>query len=104
MNRVRGAPVARSVRIHWAATMARNVVYRIDDRSDGRFDVVVTLASGKVFRRAGCISRAEVDAWIEGLRVLMAAVGAPLFPADEASSDDSCLGSQKTHDADQSAS
>ncbi|MGH1570354.1 hypothetical protein ACRAWG_06405 [Methylobacterium sp. P31] len=68
------------------------------------FDVVVTLESGKVFRRTGCISRAEVEAWIEGLRVLMAAVGAPLSLADGVSRDASCHGSPATRDADQSAS
>lgn len=84
--------------------MPQNVVYWIEDRSDGRFDVVVTLESGKVFKRSGCISRAEVDAWIEGLRVLMAAVGAPLSSADEASQDASRSESQTAHDVDQTTS
>ncbi|MFC6739935.1 hypothetical protein [Methylobacterium tardum] len=94
----------RSKRNRWAATMPQSVVYRIEDRSDGRFDVVVTLASGKVFKRSGCVTRAEVDAWIDGLRVLMAAVGAPVSSADDASQEASRLGSQTAHDADQTTS
>ncbi|WP_244513969.1 hypothetical protein [Methylobacterium sp. UNC378MF] len=84
---------------HWAAAMPKNVAYWIEDRPDGRFDVVVKLESGKVFRRSGCLSRAEIDAWIEGLRMLMAAIGAPLSSADAASRDASPSGSQTTHDA-----
>jgi hypothetical protein len=84
--------------------MPQNVVYRIEDRSDGRFDVVVTLESGKVFKRSGCVTRAEVDAWIDGLRILMAAVGAPVSSADEASRDARRFGSQTARDADQTTS
>jgi hypothetical protein len=76
--------------------MPQNVVYRIEDRSDGRFDVVVSLESGKVFKRSGCVTRAEVDAWIDGLRILMA--------ADEASRDARRFGSQTARDADQTTS
>jgi hypothetical protein len=84
--------------------MPQSVIYRIEDRSDGRFDVVVTLESGKVFKRSGCVTRAEVDAWIDGLRVLMAAVGAPVSSADDASQAASRLGSRTAHDADQTTS
>lgn len=84
--------------------MPQNVVYWIKDRSDGRFDVVVTLESGKVFKRSGCATRAEADAWVDGLRVLMAAVGAPLSSVDEASGDASRSGSRTARDADQTTS
>ena len=84
--------------------MPQNVVYRIEDRADGRFDVVVTLESGKVFKRSGCVTRAEVDAWIDGLRVLMAAVGAPVSSADAAALDARRFGAQSAHVADQTTS
>jgi hypothetical protein len=60
--------------------MPQGVSYWIEDRSDGLFDVVARLDSGKIFRRTGCASRTEVDLWIEDLRVLMAAIGAPVSP------------------------
>ena len=81
--------------------MPQNVVYWIEDRSDGCFDVIVTLESGRIFKRSGCISRAEADTWIDGLRILMAAIGAPVSSADKASRDASRFGSQTSHDADQ---
>ncbi|MGT2479225.1 hypothetical protein ACU4GR_10680 (plasmid) [Methylobacterium oryzae CBMB20] len=96
---VRGAAVARQLRIHWAVPMPQNVDYRIIDRPDGQFEVVVKLASGKIFRRSGCISRAEADTWIEGLRMLMAAIGAPVSIADATPEDISTDGSQTMHDA-----
>lgn len=79
--------------------MPQNVDYRIIDRPDGQFEVVVKLASGKIFRRSGCISRAEADTWIEGLRMLMAAIGAPVSIADATPEDISTGGSQTMHDA-----
>lgn len=62
--------------------MARRVYYRICDRPDGRFDAVVTIEPATVVRRDGFTTLAEVEEWIEGLRVLMAALGAPLAQAD----------------------
>ena len=62
--------------------MPRRVYYRIDDRTDGRFDAVVTIEPDTVVRRDGFTSLGEVEEWIEGLRVLMAALGAPVAQAD----------------------
>ena len=66
--------------------MPRRVYYRISDRADGRFDAVVTIEPDTVVRRDGFESLAELEEWIEGLRVLMAALGAPVSQADEAGS------------------
>lgn len=66
--------------------MPRRVYYRISDRPDGRFDAVVTIEPDTVVRRDGFESLAEVEEWIEGLRVLMAALGAPVSKADESGS------------------
>jgi hypothetical protein len=60
------------------STMPRRVYYRICDRPDGRFDAVVTIEPDTVVRRDGFNALAEVEEWIEGLRVLMAALGAPV--------------------------
>ncbi|KQP89819.1 hypothetical protein ASF60_18860 [Methylobacterium sp. Leaf113] len=79
--------------------MPRGVSYRIEDRLDGLFDVVVTLDPGKVFRRAGSASRAEIDQWIEDLRALMAAIGAPVSPADTASIETPGVVSNAVHPA-----
>ena len=64
--------------------MPRRVYYRISDREDGRFDAVVTIEPDTVVRRDGFVSLGEVEEWIEGLRVLMAALGAPVAQADPA--------------------
>lgn len=64
--------------------MARRVYYRISDRPDGCFDAVVTVEPDTVVRREGFASLAELEEWIEGLRVLMAALGAPVAQAEEA--------------------
>ncbi len=61
--------------------MPRLVSYRIHDREDGLFDAVATLAPDKTYRRAGFASLAEVEEWLDGLRTLMAAIGAPLVLA-----------------------
>ncbi|MGU3666565.1 hypothetical protein ACLBX9_20445 [Methylobacterium sp. A49B] len=66
--------------------MPRRVYYRICDRPDGRFDAVVTIEPDTVVRRDGFASLGEVEEWIEGLRVLMAALGAPVAQADASSS------------------
>lgn len=58
--------------------MPRLVACRIHDRDDGLFDAVATLAPDKTYRREGFASLAAVEEWIDGLRTLMAAIGAPL--------------------------
>ena len=63
--------------------MVRRVFYRIEDRSDGQFDAVVTIEPAKVIRRDGFTSLAEAEEWIEGLRVLMAVLGAPVAHKDQ---------------------
>lgn len=62
--------------------MARSVSYRIADRPDGLFDAVATLAPDRIYRCEGFASLAAAEAWVEGLRLLMAAIGAPLVRAD----------------------
>ena len=57
--------------------MAWSVSYRITDRPDGRFDVVV-LHPRKVFRQSGLLTLAEAEEWLDGLRLLMAACGVPI--------------------------
>ena len=61
--------------------MSRLFSYRIHDRDDGLFDAVATLAPDRTYRREGFVSLADAEEWIDGLRVLMAAVGAPLVKA-----------------------
>ena len=58
--------------------MPRLVTYTISDREDGRFDVTATIEPDKVFRRSGLATLAEAEEWVDGLRVLMAALGAPV--------------------------
>ncbi|MBE7243452.1 MAG: hypothetical protein INR63_00760 [Actinomycetospora chiangmaiensis] len=62
--------------------MARRVFCRIVDRPDGLFDVTATIEPDKTFRREGVASLAEAERWIEGLRTLMTALGAPVLRAD----------------------
>ncbi|MET3485127.1 MULTISPECIES: hypothetical protein [unclassified Methylobacterium] len=64
--------------------MPRRVYYRISDRPDGRFDAIVTIEPDTVVRRDGFDSLAELEEWVDGLRVLMAALGAPVSRADGA--------------------
>ena len=66
--------------------MPRRVYYRISDREDGCFDAVVTIEPETVVRRDGFVSLGEAEEWIEGLRVLMAALGAPVAQADATAS------------------
>ena len=66
--------------------MPRRVYYRISDREDGRFDAVVTIEPETEVRRDGFVSLGEAEEWIEGLRVLMAALGAPVAQADSIAS------------------
>jgi hypothetical protein len=58
--------------------MAKPVFYRLLDAPGGRFDVVVRIAPDQIIRRDGFLSLAEADEWIEGLRSLMAVLGAPV--------------------------
>jgi len=64
--------------------MARRVFCRIVDRPDGLFDVTATIEPDKTFRREGVASLAEAERWIDGLRTLMTALGAPVLRADGA--------------------
>lgn len=66
--------------------MPRRVFYRISDRADGLFDAITTIEPDTVIRRDGFASLAEAEEWVEGLRVLMAALGAPVAHADGADS------------------
>ena len=63
--------------------MPRRAFYRLDDRPDGLFDAVVRIEPDGVMRRDGFASLAEAEAWIAGLRDLMAALGAPVLREDE---------------------
>lgn len=66
----------------YSEPMARRVYYRISHRPDGCFDAVVTVEPDTVVRREGFASLAELEEWIEGLRVLMAALGAPVAQSE----------------------
>ena len=59
--------------------MPRRVFYRIHDRPDGLFDTVVRIEPDGHMRRDGFVSIAEAEEWVEGLRVLMAALGVPVL-------------------------
>ena len=61
--------------------MPRTIAYRIHDEPDGRFTVVATMEPDRIYRRHGLRTLAEAEDWIEGLRVLMAACGAPVVQA-----------------------
>lgn len=71
---------------NYLTLMPRRVSYRIEDRPDGLFDVVATIQPDKEFRCDGFATLAEVEAWVEGLRFLMASLGAPVTRADSAHS------------------
>ena len=58
--------------------MARSVSYRIADRPDERFDVIVVLHPRTVFRQTGLLTVAEAEEWVDGLWALMAACGAQI--------------------------
>ncbi|MCJ2094814.1 hypothetical protein MKK67_20265 [Methylobacterium sp. J-072] len=64
--------------------MPRRVFYRISDRPDGLFDAITTIEPDTVIRRDGFGSLAEAEEWVDGLRVLMAALGAPVAQRDDA--------------------
>lgn len=59
--------------------MPRTVTCRIIDEADGRFSVVAELPPDRRYHRDGLSSLAEAEEWIEGLRVLMTACGAPVI-------------------------
>ena len=54
------------------------MTYQIFDMPDGRFAVTVTIEPDKTMVRSGFPTQAEADAWVEGLRDIMAALGAPV--------------------------
>ncbi|BAQ47657.1 hypothetical protein Maq22A_c23540 [Methylobacterium aquaticum] len=51
---------------------------RVRERSDGRFDVLVTMPSGTVHRRAGYVSRADAESGIDKLADIMGVLGLSL--------------------------
>jgi len=61
--------------------MPLTVTYAILDTPDGRFSAVATMAPDRIYRRDDLATLAEAEEWIEGLRVLMAACGAPVVRA-----------------------
>jgi hypothetical protein len=58
--------------------MPRTVRYEILDQPDGLFAVIATMEPDRVYRRDDLATLAAAEDWIEGLRILMAACGAPL--------------------------
>ena len=70
--------------------MARRVFCQIVDRPDGLFDVTATIEPDKTFRREGVASLAEAERWIDGLRTLMTALGAPVLRVDVAEDEAAC--------------
>lgn len=57
------------------------MICRVTDKPDGRFDVLVSMPTGRFFRRTGFLTRAEADAGIEELRLIVAAIGKTLQAA-----------------------
>ncbi|GEP12736.1 hypothetical protein [Methylobacterium gnaphalii] len=55
--------------------MLRRVSYRIIERPDGRFDVVVTSVGGATLSREALETREDVEDALDTLRALMAACG-----------------------------
>jgi hypothetical protein len=58
--------------------MARRVTYDILDAPDGRFTVIATIEPDKRFFRTELATHAEAQEWVEGLRDIMASLGAPV--------------------------
>lgn len=58
--------------------MARRVTYQTFDMPDGRFSVAVTIEPDKTIVRTGFATQDDAGAWVEGLRDIMAALGAPV--------------------------
>lgn len=61
--------------------MAKPVECRIVDMPDGTFAIIAVLAPGKVLRRVGLATLAEVEESVGMLRDLMAACGAQVTVA-----------------------
>ncbi|SFL89511.1 hypothetical protein [Methylobacterium pseudosasicola] len=81
--------------------MPRRVFYRISDRPDGLFDAITTIEPDTEIRRDGFGSLAEAEEWVDGLRILMAALGAPVAqesgsasPASETTPEDALRSGQ----------
>ncbi len=58
--------------------MTRRVSYQIFDTPDGCFAVAATIEPEKTYFRTGFTTYDQAEEWIEGLRTIMAAMGAPL--------------------------
>jgi hypothetical protein len=58
--------------------MTKPAECRVVDMPDGTFTVIAVLASGKVFRRVGLRTMAEVEESVEMLRDIMSACGVPV--------------------------
>ncbi len=58
--------------------MTRRVTYQILDTPDGCFAVAATIEPDKTYFRTGFTTHDQAEEWIEGLRMIMAAIGAPL--------------------------
>jgi hypothetical protein len=58
--------------------MARLVTCTTIDRPDGRFDVIATIEPICTYRQEGFLSLTEAEEWVEGLRMVMSAMGAPV--------------------------
>ena len=53
------------------------------DRPDGRFGVIATIEPDRTYHQEGFLSLAEAQEWVEGLRVVMSAIGAPVAHTSE---------------------
>ena len=73
-----GSAVVRKSVPRYFASMPRHVSYQILDTPDGCFAVAATIEPDKRFFRTGFATHAEAEEWIEGLREIMAALGAPV--------------------------
>lgn len=62
--------------------MARTVFYETVGQPDGTISAIVTMEPDKAYTRDGFKSHAEVAEWVEGLRALMEACGAPVVSLD----------------------
>ena len=62
--------------------MARPVFYEIRSHRDGTLSALVTIEPNREYVCGGFESFADVMRWVDGLRVLMDACGAPLSPLD----------------------
>jgi hypothetical protein len=63
--------------------MARTVFYQMLNEPDGTLSAVVTIEPDQSLTRVGFRSLAEAMEWVDGLRILMAACGAPLVCMDK---------------------